>query len=329
MRLANPQWLWLSLVIPALVWWYWRMERKKKPVFTYSDLRPLDGIPGLKPSFWHHSVWILRCLAMVFVVLAMARPQAGSTMEEILTEGIDIVLALDVSTSMRAEDFKPKNRLHVAREVAKDFIMGRKNDRIGLVVFAAHSFTQCPLTLDYGTLIDLLDQIHTGMIEDGTAIGMGIATATNRLRESTAKSKVIILLTDGRNNRGEIDPITAAEAAHAEGVKIYTIGAGTHGKAPFPIDDPIFGRRYVEMDVEIDEESLTQVAGLTDGRYFRATDARTLAQIYQDISEMEKTEIETKEYREYAESVSWILLPSLLLLLLSLVLGEMRYRVLP
>jgi Ca-activated chloride channel family protein len=259
----------------------------------------------------------------------MARPQSGEKGEEILTEGVDIILAIDVSSSMKAEDFKPKNRLHVAKQVVADFIRGRKNDRLGMVVFAAKSFTQCPLTLDYGILLSFLDQIDIGMIEDGTAIGMALATCVNRLRDSDAKSKVVILLTDGINNRGEIDPITAAKTAKAMGVKIYTIGAGKRGSALYPVDDPIFGRRYVRMPVEIDEETLQEIARLTGGRYYRATDGEALANIYREIGEMEKTEIKTKEYIRYTELFWYFLLPAMVLLGAEIVLANTRFRKIP
>ncbi|GAG47459.1 unnamed protein product, partial [marine sediment metagenome] len=205
-------------------------------------------------------IFILRTIAIVLIIFALARPQSGSREEEVITEGIDIILAMDVSTSMRAEDFKPKNRLQAAKVVAGEFIKGRMNDRIGMVVFAGNSFTQCPLTLDYSILLSFLDEIETGMIEDGTAIGMAIGTCVNRLKDSKSESKVVILLTDGRNNRGELDPVTASHVAKTFDIKIYTVGAGKKGEALYPIDDPLFGRRYVRMPVEIDEDLLRKIA---------------------------------------------------------------------
>jgi Ca-activated chloride channel family protein len=199
-------------------------------------------------------------VAIFIFILAFARPQAGQKEEEIITEGIDIMLTLDISGSMKAEDFAPQNRLGAAKEVLKEFIKSRKNDRIGMVVFSRYSFTQCPLTLDYGVLLELLDKVDIGMIEDGTAIGMAISNAVNRLRDSTVKSKIIILLTDGVNNAGKIDPMTAAKAAKALGIKIYTVGAGRPGGAMYPVEDPIFGKRYVQMETEIDETLLKNIA---------------------------------------------------------------------
>jgi Ca-activated chloride channel family protein len=278
---------------------------------------------------WHRIPLVLRALAVTFFVLALARPQSGRHSQEILTEGIDIILCLDISGSMKAEDFKPKNRLHVAKEAAAQFIAGRGNDRMGMVVFAGQSFTQCPLTLDQGILLDFLERIQIGMIEDGTAIGMALGTSINRLRDSSAKSKVIILLTDGINNRGQIDPITAARMAAALDIKIYTIGAGKRDHAPYPVDDPIFGRRYVQMPVEIDEEILKEIADITGGQYFRATAAEKLSQIYAQIDQMEKTQVKTREYVEYSEKYHYALMPALLLLLVEVALVHTRWRKIP
>ena len=264
--------------------------------------------------------------AHAVIIVALARPQFGFTKEEIRTEGIDIVLVLDTSGSMKAVDFKPKNRLYVAKKVAKEFIQGRKNDRIGLVVFAAKAFTQCPLTLEYGVLLGLLEKVDFGVIEDGTAIGMAIGAAVNRLRESEAESKVIVLLTDGRNNRGEIDPLTAAGLAKAMDVKIYTIGAGKKGQAYYPVQDRVFGTRFVKMAVDIDDETLRKVAQATGGEYFRATDAQKLEEIYSEISRMEKAIIETKVYRQYSEKFVPFLAGGLILIVLGTLLGSTRFR---
>jgi len=244
------------------------------------------------------------------------------------TEGIDIIIALDISSSMLAEDFHPKNRIVAAKEVGKEFISGRKSDRIGLVVFAGESYTQCPLTLDYDMVKEFMDRVDVGAIEDGTAIGMAIATGLNRLRESKVKSKIIILLTDGQNNRGEIDPLTAAQAATPLSVKIYTIGVGSEGMAPYPVQTP-FGVRYQNMEVKIDEELLKQVASITGGKYFRATDADKLREIYRIIDQMEKTEIEVKEYRSYTELFLPYALAALGLLTLELLLISTRLRKIP
>jgi Ca-activated chloride channel family protein len=263
------------------------------------------------------------------LIIALSRPQSGRKETEILTEGIDIILTLDISGSMKAEDFKPKNRLHVSKEVIKEFIKGRENDRIGLVIFAAHAYTQCPLTLDYGVLLSFLDQIDIGLIEDGTAIGTAIATAVNRLKESEAESKVIILLTDGVNNTGKIDPLTAAEIAKTVNIKVYTIGAGIRGHALYPVEDPIFGKRYVKVPTEIDEMTLTEIARKTGGTYFRATDPEGLKEIYSHISEMETTRVETKDYMKYNELFAWFLFPGIALLSLEIVLSNTRFRKLP
>jgi Ca-activated chloride channel family protein len=329
MRLAHPYYLLLLLIIPGLIWWSLKGQKRRRGSLIYSDLGLVHRAPTSRSPALYRLPLALRVLAIFLFVLALARPQAGRHGQEILTEGIDILLCLDVSGSMKAEDFKPKNRLHVAKEAAAQFISGRANDRMGMVVFAGKSFTQCPLTLDQGILLDFLDRIQIGMIEDGTAIGMALGTGINRLRDSTAKSKVIILLTDGINNRGEIDPITAARMAAALDIKIYTIGAGTRGQAPYPVEDPIFGRRYVQMPVEIDEETLMEIAGITGGKYFRATDGQKLSQIYAQIDQMEKTLVKTKEYVEYSERFHLALMPAFLLLMAEVVLAHTRFRKIP
>ncbi|KPJ53667.1 aerotolerance regulator BatA [candidate division TA06 bacterium DG_24] len=329
MRFAAPWFLLLLVIIPPLVWWHLRGRVGRGPSLQFSAVSTLGRTEGYRVVAHRYGLFSLRVAALLLIIVALARPQFGSRFEEIVTEGIDIVLALDVSTSMKAEDFQPLNRLNVAKEVAKQFIEGRRNDRIGMVVFAAKSITQCPLTLDYGVLLSLLDGIDFGMIEDGTAIGMGLGTCLARLRESEAKSKIIILLTDGVNNRGQIDPLTAAQMARTLGVKIYAIGAGTRGTAPYPVDDGIFGKRYVQVPVELDEEMLTEVAAITGGRYFRATDAHRLEEIYEEISEMEKTRIESREYVEYSERFRWLAIPALVLILAEVVLSNTILRKIP
>jgi Ca-activated chloride channel family protein len=277
-----------------------------------------------------HGLFVLRLLFLALLIFAFSRPQSGSKMRETTTEGIDIIMALDVSSSMLAEDFKPKNRLEAAKKVAEEFIQGRQNDRIGMVIFAAESFTQCPLTLDYGVLLTLLQETKVADQEwDGTAIGMGIINAVNRLRDSKAKSKVIILLTDGVNNRGEVDPVTASKIAAALKIKIYTIGAGTQGTALYPVDDPLFGRRFVPMPVEIDEEILKKIAGNTGGLYFRATNTEKLSEIYREIGELEKTKIEVKEFTRYDEYFKYFLGTGLLLFIVELILANTYFRKLP
>ena len=328
-RFQDPIFLVFVLVAIGLLAYYFKFKKARAASIRYSDV---NLVRRLKPSLRlreRHILPVLRTLAIIFLAFALARPQSGRKEQEVSSEGIDIMLVLDISGSMRAEDFKPHNRLYVAKQVIKEFIEGRHSDRIGLVVFSKQSFTQCPLTLDYGVLFNFLDQVDFGMIEDGTAIGLAIANAVNRLRESDVKSKVVILLSDGRNNAGEIDPITAAQAAGAMKVKIYTIGAGKSGNAPYPVDDPHFGRRYVYIENEIDEPTLKQIAQITGGEYFRAKDEKALAHIYKQISQMEQTKIRVKEYLQYNELFSNYAFVGLVLLVMEIVLANTRYRKIP
>jgi len=329
-RFANPALLFLLLVVPLYVLIELRYRRTRKPAVRFPNISVVRETAGRR-GVWKRYVRIaVRALVLALLVVALARPQAGSGTESVLSEGIDIMLAVDVSGSMKAEDFKPKNRLAVAKEVVADFIRGRTTDRIGMVVFAADSFTQCPLTLDYNVLLGLLDSVEIGMIDDKqTAIGMAIATASNRLRESDSESKVVILLTDGRSNAGEIDPITAAQAAAALDIKVYTIGAGTPEGGRIPVDDPILGRRYMHMDSDIDEEVLQEIASLTGARYFRATSEGMLAEIFRRIGELEKTKIEVKHFTTYEELAPRIMLLGLVLLLLELLAGATILRGMP
>ncbi len=327
---ADPWYLLLLLLLPVMGWWYWQVLRRQNGKLKYSDVGLFRQTHATLKRRLYHGLFALRMLAVALLILALARPQSSSKEQEISTEGVDIVLALDVSSSMLSEDFKPHNRLEAAKLVAKDFIKERHNDRLGLVVFAGESFTQCPLTLDYGVLLSLLDQVKIADRDwDGTAIGMGIINAVNRLRDSKAKSKVIILLTDGVNNSGQIDPTTAAQIAQAFNIKIYTIGAGKRGTAMYPVDDPILGRHYVPRPVEIDEQSLRKIASVTGGEYFRATDTEKLKEIYREIGEMEKTKIKVKEYTRYQEYFLYFLLAGLGLLLLELVLSNTYFRKIP
>ena len=330
-RFADPYFFLLLPVIPAMVYWYLRSLRRLKARTTlrYSTLGVVKQVNPSAKTRLRHLLFMLRAAAVALLIVALARPQSGRKESDVSTEGVDIMLALDISSSMLAEDFKPNNRLEAAKMVAADFIKGRKNDRVGLVVFSAQSFTQCPLTLDYGIVLRFLQEVKTGMIEDGTAIGLGIGNCVARLKDSKAKSKVVILLTDGINNRGELDPITAARVAKAFNVRIYTIGAGKRGEALYPVDDPIFGRRYVSVPVQIDEELLQNVAQITGGKYFRATDTEALRQIYAEIGEMEKTKIEVKEYTRYSELFLPWLLAGLLLLLAEMVLSQTVLRKIP
>ncbi len=296
---ASKGFLFLLLTIPALATWYYFRNRHRESDLRFSSLAPFADINPTRKERARHLPFILRTIALSLLILALARPQSTSHRENVYSEGIDIVIALDISGSMLAEDFQP-NRIEAAKAVAQDFINGRTNDRIGLVIFSSESFTQCPLTLDYAVLKNLLKPIKTGMIEDGTAIGLGLANAVNRLKDSKAKSKVIILLTDGVNNRGEIDPITAAQIAASYGIRVYTVGIGTIGEAPYPAQTP-FGVRYQMMPVDLDEKALSKIAEITDGKYFRATDNATLKKIYKEIDQLEKTRIEVRSYRHFTE----------------------------
>ena len=329
-RFANPEFLYLLLMVPVLGYWYWKHMSKSSGRIRFSDIHVIKKVGKTRKQRLRHVLFLLRLIFVSLVILAFARPQSGSKMRETSTEGVDIILALDVSSSMLAEDFKPKNRLVAAKQVAKNFIENRQNDRIGLVIFAGESFTQCPLTLDYGVLLTLLDQTNVADKEwDGTAIGMGIVNAVNRLRDSKAKSKVIILLTDGVNNRGEVDPVTASNIASALNIKIYTIGAGSRGTALYPVDDPYLGKRYVPMPVEIDEEVLKKIAMNTDARYFRATNTDKLTAIYNEIGELEKTKIEVKEFTRYDEYFKYFLTAGLIFFVLELVFANTVFRKLP
>jgi Ca-activated chloride channel family protein len=263
----------------------------------------------------------------MFLTIALARPQSTSRGENVSTEGIDIILVNDISGSMLAEDFRP-NRIEAAKKVAMDFIDGRPTDRIGLVIFSGESFTQCPLTLDHGVIKSLLSEIKSGMIEDGTAIGMGLATAVSRLKDSKAKSRVIVLLTDGINNRGSIDPLTAAGIAQQFGIRAYTIGVGTTGMAPYPVQTP-FGTQYQNVPVEIDEKLLEQIADQTGGKYYRATDNKKLKAIYDEIDRLEKTKIEVTQFRRHKEEFYSAAMFAGLFLLLELIFSQTLFRKIP
>lgn len=326
---AHPEFLFLLLLLPLLVWWHIRSYQRRTATLRYSNLDLMKSLPQRSNYSSRHLLFGLRWLAIGLVIVALARPQSGQTEEEVTTEGIDIVLALDVSSSMLAEDFRPKNRIEAAKQVAEQFITGRSSDRIGMVVFAARSFTQCPLTLDYGILINFLKKVNVGLIDDGTAIGLGMATAVDRLRNSKAKSKVVILLTDGVNNAGEIDPLTAARLAQAFNIRFYTIGVGTRGQALYPVQDPIFGKRYVPMPVEIDEAMLTKIAEQTKGKYFRATDRESLEKIFAEIDQLEKTKVQVKQFTRYRELfVHWLAL-ALGLVFIEVVLAGTLFRKIP
>ena len=328
-RFADPEYLYLLLIVPLLVYWYWTRRGKGSSKIRFSDIGIVKKVGKTTKQHLRHSVFLLRLLFLSMIILALARPQSGSKMKETSTEGVDIVLALDVSSSMLAEDFKP-NRLEATKRVASEFIEGRQNDRLGMVIFAGESFTQCPLTLDYGVLLNLLESTKVADQDwDGTAIGMGIVNAVNRLRDSKAKSKVIILLTDGVNNRGQVDPITAARIAQSFDVKIYTIGAGSRGTALYPVNDPLMGKRYIPRPVEIDEDVLKEIANITEARYFRATNNKKLADIYNEIGEMEKTKIEVQEFTRYDELFVYFLGLGLLLFAVEIISSNTIFRKIP
>ncbi|GAK55488.1 von Willebrand factor type A [Candidatus Vecturithrix granuli] len=329
MRFASSLFLLLLVFVPLLIKYMREQHAKKRGTLRFSNVQRLRQALPVGLARYYGILSVMRLVMIVLLIVALARPQSSKGDESITTEGIDIILTLDVSGSMQAEDFDP-NRLEAAKKVAADFIHGRKNDRIGLVVFAGHSVTQAPLTLDYEVLLNLLEKIHIGMLqEDGTAIGMAIANSVNRLRQSEAKSKVIILLTDGVNNCGEIDPLTAANLAKAMGLKMYTIGAGSKGRAYVTTNDPIFGKRRVPIQADLDEETLQKVAEMTGGKYFRATDAESLAQIYEEIEQLEKTQIDVKQYKEYVELFPYLAYTVFGLLCVEIVLTSTRFRKIP
>ncbi len=324
---AYPWMFYFLAVIPLMIFWYWKTGMRKETSIIYSSLKIFEGMPVSWKERLRHVPIVLRCLAIVFLIIALARPQSFSSGQNVTTEGIDVVMALDISGSMVSEDLKP-NRVEAVKNVVEKFIENRPNDRIGLVVFSREAFTQCPITIDHSVLINLLKKIGPGMVPDGTAIGNGIADAVGRLKDSKAKSKVIILLTDGENNAGEIDPLTAADIAKAYGIRVYTIGAGTEGEAPYPVQTP-FGVRYQMMPSEVDEPLLKNIAEITGGMFFRATDNTALNNIYYKIDKLEKTKIEVTSYRNAAELFSDWLNVGFILILLELILSKTVFKKIP
>ncbi len=328
MNFASPYYLWLFALLPLLVVYYIWRQRQGSASIRISSIDGVLKAPKTLRYWLRHVPFALRIGALALLIVALARPQGIEENARTNTEGIDIVLAVDVSGSMLARDFKP-DRITAAKEVASDFIADRTGDRLGLVVFAGEAFTQSPLTPDQGTLQTLLGRVRSGLIEDGTAIGNGLATAINRLRESDAKSKVVILLTDGVNNRGEIAPLTAAEIAQAQGIRVYTIGVGTQGTAPYPAVDMFGNRTFVQQKVEIDEKTLRDMAEQTGGRYFRATDKAKLRAIYDEINQLEKSKIEVFSHIVRHEHYLVWVLAALGLLLLEFLLSHLVLNRIP
>lgn len=327
MQFNNPEYLYLLLLLIPVIFWYIFKQYQADASLQISSISSLK-LPQRKSFIiLRHLPFLFRMIALTCLIIVIARPQLSNSFRSESTEGIDIMMALDVSGTMLAEDLRP-NRLEAAKNVAAEFIAGRPNDNIGLVVFAGESFTQCPLTTDHAVLINLFNGIKYGMIEDGTAIGLGLANSVGRIKDSMAKSKVVILLTDGSNNAGDIAPLTAAEIAKTFGIRVYTIGVGTRGIAKFPYQTPM-GVRYQDMQVDIDEDMLRQIAAMTGGSYFRATDNNKLKEIYAEIDKMEKTKIRVQEYSKKSEIYLPFALVAFLALLGEVVLKNTILRKLP
>ncbi len=324
---ANPNLLYLLLIIAPVIAWYVLNHKRTHASIQVSTIKGIGKKHITYKHILRHVVFAFRVFVIALLVLAIARPQSTLSWKNEESEGIDIVLAIDISSSMLARDFQP-DRLEAAKDLAIQFIAGRRNDRIGLVVFSGESFTQCPLTTDQSVVINLFRDIKSGMIEDGTAIGMGLATAVSRLKDSDAVSKVIILLTDGVNNQGVIAPATAAELAQTFDIRVYTIGVGTEGMAPYPVNTP-FGVQIQNIPVEIDEETLQEIAQNTGGEYFRATDNNKLKQIYEQIDQLEKSKIEVKEFSQKEEEYLSFVLIAALLLLSDMILRNTLLRQIP
>ncbi len=327
MTFANPNVLWLLVLVPAVGAWLWWRARNRTGL-QYSDVRPAQSASTTGLAWLRDAPAALRVGAIALGIVALARPQEQNVTRTRSAEGIDVMLVLDTSTSMRAEDFDP-NRFEAARDVASEFIESRQSDRVGLVVFAAKAYTQAPLTLDYSFLQRMLEEVRIGVIQDGTAIGTALAMAVNRLKNTDAESKVVILLTDGQNNRGEIDPVTAAEVAQTMNVRVYSIGVGSTGEAPYVVDRPFTGQQRRSMPVQIDEEMLRTVAQTTGGRYFRATTKQALRQIYDEIGSMETSQIDERVYTDIDERYPLFLVPAFVLVLLDVVLSTTLLRRFP
>lgn len=325
---ARPGVLYLLFILVPLFVWYILKQGRFNASVKLSTVNSLLGIGPSYKQYLRHILFAFRLISIALLILALARPQSTDKWENVDTLGIDIMMSIDISSSMLARDFKP-DRLEAAKAVATEFISGRRNDRIGLTIFSGESFTQCPLTTDHAVLINLFRDVKSGMIEDGTAIGLGLANAVNRLKDSDAISKVVILLTDGVNNQGVIDPLTAAELAKTFGVRVYTIGVGTHGEADYPMRD-FWGRTVMrKIPVEIDENTLKQIAQMTEGQYFRATNNNSLREIYEEIDELEKSKINVKEFSRKEEQFLPFAIVAFILLLLELVISKTILRSIP
>ncbi len=323
----NPEYFYLLLVlVPMLAWYIFRQKRNTASI-QVSSTAAVFKAPKTIRHYLRHSVFLTQIIAIAFFVVVLARPQSSRSWENVTTEGIDIIIALDISSSMLARDFSP-DRMEAAKNLAMEFISGREYDRMGLVVFAGEAFTQCPLTTDRAVLLNLFKDIKIGMIEDGTAIGNGLATAVSRLKDSEAISRVVILLTDGENNRGEVAPVTAAEIAKTFGIRVYTVGVGTVGTAPFPVQTQ-FGIQLRDMEVKIDEKQLTEIADITDGKYFRATSNKKLEEIYKEIDKLEKSKIDVREFSRKSEEFLPFALLGALFLIVSLALRTTLFRSIP
>lgn len=324
---ASPQYLYLLFALPLIAIWYWYRHLNDQATIQVSGTEGFETSSRTIKQYLFFTLYLIRLAVLALLIIAIARPQTTSSRQDVTIEGIDIVLALDVSSSMLAMDLKP-DRLEAAKEVASEFISGRENDRFGLVIFSGETFTQAPLTTDHSVIKNLFKNVKSGMIEDGTAIGDGLATSVNRLKDSKAVSKVIILLTDGVNNMGSLDPLSSAEIAKLYGVRIYTIGVGSEGNAPYPVQTP-FGTRTQYMEVKIDEALLQQVAELTEGRYFRATSNRKLRDIYEEIDKLEKSKIDVTEFKKKKEEYLPFVLLAFLLLSLEIILRYTVFRSAP
>ncbi len=327
LHFADPEYLWLLLLIPAAVAWYWFRLRHYSVPMQMSSILVFRSLSKDWKHYARFGLFGLRMLAAASLILALARPQTNMNRQDISVEGIDIMLATDISSTMLAEDLRP-NRLEAAKEVAVEFINSRPDDRIGLVVFSGESFTQCPLTSNHALLINLFKEVGFGMIDDGTAIGDGLATAVNRLKESKARSKVIILLTDGINNMGSIDPQSAAEIAELYGIRIYTIGVGTKGTALFPVRTQ-YGIQYQRMEVQIDEALLQKISALTNGKYFRATNKQKLQEVYKEIDRLEKSKIDVTEFSRKKEEFLPFVVLALILITLEFVIRFAVLKLVP